>query len=103
MKYLLICVFLNPVFALNYSEDISPIIYNNCTTCHRSGEIGAFLPLTNYLEVYENRYWIAYAIEGDDERHGEPIMPPWPPDREYSTFIGERYLNENEIDLILDG
>ena len=102
MKYLLICVLLHPVFALNYSEDISPIIYNNCTTCHRSGEISAFLPLTNYLEVYENRNLIAYAIAGDDERHGEPIMPPWPPDREYSTFIGERYLTEDEIHNILD-
>ena len=82
------------VYGLNFSEDISPIIYNNCTTCHRSGEIGAFLPLTNYSEVYANRDWIAYAISGDeDERHGDPIMPPWPPDREYNTFIGERYLD----------
>ena len=55
----------NLLFGFNYSEDISPIIYNNCTTCHRSGEIGAFLPLTNYLEVYDNRYLIAYAIEGE--------------------------------------
>jgi len=92
----------NLLFGLNYSEDISPIIYNNCTSCHRSGEIGAFLPLTNFIDVYENRYLIAYAIEGDDERHGEPIMPPWPPDREYSTFIGERYLAEDEIHIILD-
>ena len=76
MKYLLICVFLNPVFALNYSEDISPIIYNNCTTCHRSGEIASFLPLTNYGEVFNNRNWIAYAIVGDESRHGDPIMPP---------------------------
>ena len=44
----------NLLFGLNYSEDISPIIYNNCTSCHRSGEIGAFLPLTNYFDVYEN-------------------------------------------------
>ena len=102
MIHLSIVLVSNLLFGLNYSEDISPIIYNNCTSCHRSGEIGAFLPLTNYLEVYENRYWIAYAIEGDDERHGEPIMPPWPPDREYSTFIGERYLNEDEIHIILD-
>ena len=102
MKYLLICVLLHPVFALNYSEDISPIIYNNCTTCHRSGEIASFLPLTNYGEVFNNRNWIAYAIVGDESRHGDPIMPPWPPDREYSTFIGERYLTEDEIHNILD-
>ena len=103
MKYLLICIFLHPVFALNYSEDISPIIYNNCTSCHRAGQIGAFLPLTSYEEVFNNRFLIAYAIASDDEsRHGEPIMPPWPPDREYSTLIGERYLTEDEIHLILD-
>ena len=103
MKYLLICVLLHPIFALNYSEDISPIIYNNCTSCHRAGQIGAFLPLTSYEEVFNNRFLIAYAIASDDEsRHGEPIMPPWPPDREYSTLIGERYLTEDEIHLILD-
>ena len=102
MIHLSIALVSNLLFGLNYSEDISPIIYNNCTSCHRSGEIGAFLPLTNFFDVYENRYLIAYAIEGDDERHGEPIMPPWPPDREYSTFIGERYLNEDEIHIILD-
>ena len=77
MKYLLICVLLHPVFALNYSEDISPIIYNNCTTCHRSGEIGAFLPLTNYLDVFNNRDLIAYAIEEDDERHGQETIPTY--------------------------
>ena len=32
---------------VNFSEHISPIIYNNCTECHRPGEIGAFLPLSN--------------------------------------------------------
>ena len=88
--------FFTLLFAINFSENISPIIYNNCTVCHRPGEIGAFLPLTNFNEVYSNRDLIAYAIAGDENlRHGEPIMPPWPPDRSYSTLIGERYLTEN--------
>ena len=43
---------------VTFSKDISPIIYNNCTECHRQGEIGAFLNLTNYSEVYNNRNWI---------------------------------------------
>ncbi|SVC57517.1 uncharacterized protein METZ01_LOCUS310371, partial [marine metagenome] len=103
MKYFWFSLLMVPVFALNYSEDISPIMYNNCTSCHREGQIGAFLPLTSYEEVFNNRFLIAYAISSDDEsRHGEPIMPPWPPDREYSTLIGERYLTEDEIHLILD-
>ena len=57
-------------------EDISSIIYNNCTECHREGEIGAFLPLTNYEDVYNNRNWILSVISIDEDyRHGEPIMP----------------------------
>ena len=30
-----------PVFAFTFSEHISPIMYNNCTSCHREGQIGA--------------------------------------------------------------
>ncbi|SVC46108.1 uncharacterized protein METZ01_LOCUS298962, partial [marine metagenome] len=63
--------FFTLLFAINFSENISPIIYNNCTVCHRPGEIGAFLPLTNFNEVYSNRDLIAYAIAGDENlRHG---------------------------------
>ena len=85
---------------INYSEDISSIIYNNCTECHRANEIGAFLPLNNYEDVYNNRNWISYAIStNDDYRHGQPIMPPWPPDRDYSSLVGERSLTDEEINL----
>ena len=62
-----------------------------------------FLPLTNYEEVFNNRFWIAYAIAGDDDsRHGDPIMPPWPADREYSTLLDEMYLTEDEIHIFSD-
>ena len=89
--------------AINFSEDISPIIYQNCTECHRTGEIGAFLPLTSYQEVYDNRSWISYSIAtSEDYRHGDPIMPPWPPDDEYSSLVGERTLLEGEVSLFLD-
>ena len=91
------------LFSINFSEDISPIIYQNCTECHRFGEIGAFLPLTNYQEIYDNRNWISFAISTEEDyRHGDPIMPPWPPDEEYSTLVGERTLHEDEINLFLD-
>jgi len=103
MKKLIIYVLLTFVYTINYSEDISPIIYNNCTNCHRPNEIGSFLPFQNYQDVYNNRLLIAYVIAGDDDaRHGNPIMPPWPPDREYSTLLNERYLEDDEIQLILD-
>ena len=85
---------------VNFSEDISPIIYENCTECHRGGEIGAFLPLTNYDEIFDNRDLIEYVITTEDNfRHGNAIMPPWPPNKEYSTLVGERALTEDEIQL----
>jgi len=88
---------------MDYSENISPIIYNNCTNCHRPGQIGSFLPLTDYEEVFNNRNWIADAITGDEEsRHGDPIMPPWPADRSYSTLLDEMFLTEDEIHTFLD-
>ena len=92
MKFIIYIILIYPVFALDYSVDVSPIIYNNCTSCHRSGQIGSFLHLTNYDEVFINRHWIAYAISGDDDsRHGDPLMPPWPADRSYSTLLDEKY------------
>ena len=90
-------------FTLDYSIDISPIIYENCTLCHREGKIGSFLPLTNYSEVFDNRFWIAYAIEGNqDGRHSDPIMPPWPADRSYSNLLDELYLTDNQIQMFLE-
>ena len=103
MKKIFIYFLLTMVYAINYSEDISPIIYNNCTICHRPNEIASFLPFQNYEDVYNSRAMIAYVIAGDDDsRHGNPIMPPWPPDREFSKLLNERYLEDDEIQLILD-
>ena len=100
--FIFLLLFLSFAYSINYSEDVSRIIYNNCSSCHRPEEIGSFLPLTNYEEVYENRDWVAYAISSeDDSRHGNPIMPPWPPDMEYSSLLNERYLEQNDIDTFI--
>ena len=102
MKIIIFYFLIGFLQAINFSEDISPIIYNNCTTCHRPNEIGAFLPLENYQDIYNNRSLITYVIGGgDDLRHGNPMMPPWPPDRQFSTLLDERYLEDEEIDLIV--
>ena len=42
IKLIIIFIASYQLHAINFSEDISPIIYNNCTECHRQGEIGAF-------------------------------------------------------------
>ncbi len=78
--------------AVTYTKDISPIIYNNCTVCHRDGEIGPF-PLTNFEEVRDEAYTILSVT-----RQG--FMPPWMPDREFSNFLGERGLTNQEVETI---
>lgn len=85
---------LSPVYGQTYSEDIAPIIYNNCTTCHRAGEIGP-MPLTSYEEVSQWAQTIAFVTE-------VKYMPPWKPDRSYSSFVAEKGLSEAEIQLIQD-
>jgi hypothetical protein len=74
--------------------DIAPIIYNNCTQCHRTGEIGP-MSLTNYAEVAENGYFIEYVTQSG-------YMPPWTPDHDYTTLLGERFLTDEEKQAISD-
>ena len=47
---------------VNFSEHIAPIIYNNCTSCHRSGEVGP-MHFTNYQEVVDWAGMIQYVTE----------------------------------------
>ena len=77
---------------VTYTKDISPIIYNNCTVCHRDGEIGPF-PLTNFEEVRDEAYTILHVT-----RKG--TMPPWMPERGFGKFLGERSLTDQEIETI---
>ncbi len=79
---------------VTYSEHIAPIIYDNCTFCHRSGEIGP-MALTKYDEVKTWASMIEYTTS-------IKYMPPWPADRDFSTFVGERGLTDDEIQLIKD-
>ena len=77
----------NPTF-----EDIAPIIYKNCTPCHRAGESGPF-ELMTYADAKKNANKIKFVTQ-------VRYMPPWPADASYTHFIGERTLTNNEIELI---
>ena len=79
---------------VTYSEHIAPIIYENCTSCHREGEIAPF-SLSNYEEAAAWSGMIQYVTEIQ-------YMPPWKPDPSYSHFVGERSLSEEEIRLIAE-
>jgi hypothetical protein len=94
LNLLLIILFANVVFAQtpNFSQHIAPIIYNNCTSCHRQGEVGP-MPFTNYAEVKAWGAMIKYVTR-------IKYMPPWSPDPNYRKFVGERTLSDNQIKQI---
>ena len=80
--------------APTFHADIAPIIYQNCTECHRTGEIGP-MPFTTYEEVSEYSSFISYVT-------ATKYMPPWTPDPDYSTLRGERFLTEEQIELLAE-
>ena len=77
---------------VSFSENIAQIIYDNCSTCHRPGEIGP-MSLTNYDEIKNWAPTIKYVTSIG-------YMPPWQADPEYRHFLGESTLTQEEINLI---
>ena len=54
---------------MTFHEDIAPLIYTQCTECHREGEIGP-MPFTTYEEVSAFGSFIEYVTQTN-------YMPPW--------------------------
>ena len=71
--------------APTYSKDVAPILFANCTSCHRAGEI-APMSLMSYKDV---RPW-ARAIGA---RVADGTMPPWHADPAHGTFSNARMLS----------
>lgn len=77
---------------VTFSEHIAPIIYENCTPCHRDNAAGPF-NLTNYDEVKSKAKTIVKVTQSR-------FMPPWPADPEYASFKEERRLNNTQIAML---
>ena len=75
-----------------FTRDIAPVIYTNCATCHRPGEVGPFTLLT-YADVKGRARQIAEVTESR-------YMPPWMPEEGHGDFVGERRLSDAEIATI---
>ncbi len=77
-----------------WSDAVACIVYSHCTPCHHEDGPGHF-SLMSYAEAYPRRADMrdATAIR---------LMPPWPPDEEYTHLAHERVLTQEEIDIIAD-
>jgi hypothetical protein len=79
--------------AVTFSKDVAPIIYANCASCHRPGEV-APMPLLSYKDA---RPW-AKAIR---EQVLSGAMPPWHADPAHGEFANDRRLSRKQIDTIV--
>ncbi len=78
---------------VTYSKDIAPILFKNCATCHRSGEIGP-MSLLNYQET---RPWAKAIKQAVQTRK----MPPWFADPNVGHFSNDTRLSQADVDTIV--
>ena len=71
-----------------FSRDVAPILYKNCTNCHRPGEI-APMSLLTYKDA---RPW-AKAVA---TQVAKGTMPPWHADPSHGEFLNDRRLSEGD-------
>src|ERR671912_522309 len=71
-----------------FTKDVAPILYKNCASCHRPGDI-APMSLLTYAEA---RPW-AKSIR-DEVADG--TMPPWHADPKHGRFANDRSLTSAE-------
>ncbi|HSU69720.1 MAG TPA: hypothetical protein VLJ39_22740, partial [Tepidisphaeraceae bacterium] len=90
----LLVSFMRPAHAqtVTWSEHIAPIIYNNCTTCHRPGQVSA-LPLMSYDDVRRRGSLVGQTVQ-------TRYMPPWKPEPGWVAYKDERRLTAPQIALI---
>jgi hypothetical protein len=76
---------------VTFTEHIAPIIFHNCTSCHRPGEAAPF-KLMSYRDVQKRGRTILDVVQ-------RRYMPPWQPEPGHGDFRDERRLSDRQITL----
>ena len=77
---------------VTFNKDIAPIVFANCSACHRPGEVGPFSLLT-YQDVRAHAPEIARVT-------ALRYMPPWLPEPGEHAFLDARRLTDDQIAMI---
>lgn len=93
---LFLCVFIfntcNKKHTPTFEKDVAQIIYTNCTKCHNPNGVAPF-SLTNYDNIKKRAKAIAFVTKNR-------MMPPWPADPNYTHFVGENLLTNEQIEIL---
>lgn len=92
-----LCALAAPLFAADpptFHKDVAPILFAQCATCHRDGQIGPF-PLLTYADAKKRAKQIARVT-------ADKTMPPWKPDAGHDVFLEARVLSAAQIATLKD-
>lgn len=78
--------------SVTFNKDIAPLVFTNCTSCHRPGEVAPFT-LQSYQDVKKHAKLIARVT-------ADRSMPPWKADEGTEKFHDARLLSAQQIGLI---
>jgi mono/diheme cytochrome c family protein len=77
---------------VTFNKHIAPLVFKHCAPCHRPGEVAPFSLLT-YAAAKKRARQLRTVTS-------ERYMPPWKSVAGHGTFVGERRLTAEEIELI---
>src|SRR5436190_6120541 len=89
MTFILLALIAAAPSVPTFNKDVAPILYKNCATCHRPGEVAPFSLLT-YSDAKRWAPTIAQVT-------GKRIMPPWKAEPGFGEFADARVLSEEQI------
>lgn len=72
-----------------FTKDVAPILYENCTTCHRPGQVAPF-PLVTYTDTKKRAQLIAAVTNSRS-------MPPWKAEPGFGHFRDARRLTDVQV------
>jgi hypothetical protein len=78
---------------ISYSERIAPLLAEKCVACHREGGVAPWA-MTNHGMVRGFAPMIREVVR-------TRRMPPWHADPHYGSFVGERFLTNEETRTLI--
>lgn len=82
----------SPSTSVTFSEHVAPIVFKQCSGCHRPGE-GAPFSLLSYTDVQRRAKTIAAVTQSR-------YMPPWHAESDMGAFRDDRRLTDVQIRTI---
>jgi mono/diheme cytochrome c family protein len=80
--------------APTFNKHVAPILWQNCASCHRPGEVGPF-SLLSYDDAAKRA---KFLVEITAERR----MPPWKAEPNFGHFSDERRLSDADLKTLRD-